>query len=125
MANNASKRPKSDDSDDESLLSRLRSTIAYGTGALEHAIRVFSDELLDPGCRPNPDRASELALLLHKVSQVMAEYRKSEAAEFASIKRISAKTFSIWIKAQSPAFRERLQREIAAIDATERRSVLG
>lgn len=68
------------------------------------------------------DAASRIAWLAQRAAAVAAEQRKAEASE---LKKLSPVIVLTWIREQTPEYRARLVREVTAIDAKERRSVLG
>lgn len=71
------------------------------------------------------DAASRVARLAKQAASVAAEKRKAENADLTAIKKLSPSVVMTWVKAQSAEFRSRLVRDIVALDAKERRSVLG
>jgi hypothetical protein len=71
------------------------------------------------------DPASRIAWLAKQAAAVAAEQRKAEAGELAAIRKLSPAAVLLWVRQQTPEYRARLVREVAAIDARERKSVLG
>src|SRR5689334_22057761 len=85
-------------------------------------IRGIADKTIKP---KGHDPASRIAWLAQRAAAVAAEQRKAEKADLDAIKRLSPAVVITWIKQQTPEYRARLLRDVAAIDNKERRSVLG
>jgi hypothetical protein len=66
-----------------------------------------------------------IASLAKQAAPIAAEQRKAEKGELDAIRRLSASVIMAWIRQQTPEYRARLVREVTAIDARERKSVLG
>jgi hypothetical protein len=66
-----------------------------------------------------------IAQLARQAAPIAAEHRKAEKAELAAIARLSPTVVMTWIRQQSPEYRARLVRDVAAIDGAARKSVLG
>lgn len=71
------------------------------------------------------DAASRIAWLAKNAASVAAEQRKAEKGELDAVKKLSPAVIMTWIKEQTPEYRARLVREVAAIDSGARKSVLG
>lgn len=71
------------------------------------------------------DPASRVAWLAQRAAAVAAEQRKAEKGELDAILRLSPVVVMKWIRGQTAEYRARLVREVSAIDAQDRRSVLG
>jgi len=102
-------------------------TIAQDVYAL--TIRAIRDEirsLLSGKSKPKGDFTvvETCAYLTKQASTFAAEQRKAEKSDMDAIRKLSPATMLAWVKAQTPEYRARLVRDIAAMDATERRSVL-
>jgi hypothetical protein len=98
------------------------SIFAESLTAIRKEIRGIADGSIEPG---EHDAVSRIAWLAEKASKVEAERRKAEKSELDVILRISYAVMVTWAKKQTTEVRARLVRDITAIDATERRSVLG
>ncbi len=62
---------------------------------------------------------------IRTVVMLCGELRKAEKTDTDAIKKLSPAVVMTWIKLQTPEYRARHVREVSAIDATERKSVLG
>ena len=88
-------------------------------------IRAEIRGLLDGSRQRRGDKMVRIALLAQRASQVAAEQRKAAKGEGDAIRRLSPAVVLAWVRQQTAEYRARLVRDVAAIDASERRSVLG
>lgn len=98
-------------------------------GALRASVVRIRDEIqeiADGTKKPKPrDPTVRIAQLAKIIAPIAAELRKAEKAELDAIRRITPGVVMQWIKLQTPEYRARLVREVQALDAKERKSVLG
>lgn len=118
------------------IASELSSTVSTDESTSELAASIFREALaairteirgiIGKTIKPKGhDPASRIAWLAQRAAAVAAEQRKAESGELAAIRKLSPVVVLTWIKQQTPEYRARLLREVAAIDTKERRSVLG
>lgn len=62
---------------------------------------------------------------LRTITMLLGELRKAEKGEVDAVKKLSHASVMLWAKTQTVEGRARLVREVSALDAVERRSVLG
>lgn len=98
------------------------SIFSESLSVIREEIRVLA--LTKPG-RARRGAIARIASLAKQAAPIAAEQRKAEKGEFDAIRRLSAGVIMTWIRQQTPEYRARLVREVTAIDAKERRSVLG
>lgn len=90
--------------------------------AIRKEIRGIADKSIKP---KGHDPASRIAWLAQRAAAVAAEQRKAEKADIDATRKLTAAVVMTWIKLQPVEYRARLLREVAAIDARDRKSVLG
>jgi len=106
----------------ESTAAIASSIFAESLKAIRKEIRGIANGNIEPD---EHDPVSRIAWLAEKASKVEAERRKAEKSEIDSIRKITPAVMMTWAKLQTPELRARMVRDITALDATERRSVLG
>jgi len=92
---------------------------AESLGAILREIRGIASGSIKP---QGHDAASRIAWLAGRAASVAAEQRKAESGE---LRKLTPAIVLTWIREQAPEYRARLAREVTAMDAKERRSVLG
>lgn len=106
----------------EQTVSELANSIA--TESLE-AILGEIRELRDGKEPIGEDRFVRIASLSHKTAMISAEQRKAEKADRDELAEMTPEVALAWIKLQPPAVRARFLRDVTALDAPVRKSVLG
>lgn len=118
----ATKKTKAAPIADESDVDLVSSIFLRALKAIDTEIQGLISGTIKP---KGHDKASRIAWLVKNVASVAAEQRKAEKAELDSVRRITPGVVMQWIKLQTPEYRARLVREVQALDAKERKSVLG
>jgi hypothetical protein len=101
-------------------------TAELSNSIFAESLSVIREELA--GTKPGRSRRGairQIASLAKQAAPIAAEQRKAEKGEFDAIRRLSAGVIMTWIRQQTPEYRARLVREVTAIDARDRKSVLG
>jgi hypothetical protein len=118
----AKQKPKTPTRTNETTAEIAASIFSESLAHLRDQIRGIRDGAIDTA--PH-DPASRIAWLAERAAKVAAEQRKAEKGEIDAIKKLSPAVMLTWVKAQTPEYRARLVRDIAALDAVDRKSVLG
>lgn len=100
----------------------VSSMLNTGLAGLQTYVDAMSEVV---GESTDPESAESFAHLLTKVAQVAGELRKAEKLELDALKKLTPAEIFVWAKQQTPELRARLVRDITALDAVERKSVLG
>lgn len=116
------KKPKSPTRAPETASEIAESIAVEALSAVRREIRGVID---GSGPSRRGDKVARVAALAQKAAAVAAEQRKAQKAELAAILRLTPQAVMTWIRQQAPEYRARLVREVTAIDAPNRRSVLG
>ncbi len=104
-------------------------TTELATSIFAESLSVIREEIRKlaataPG-RSRRGAIRQIASLAKQAAPIAAEQRKAEKGELDAVRRLSPAVILAWVRQQTPEYRARLVREVTAIDAKERRSVLG
>jgi hypothetical protein len=93
---------------------------------LEEAVQVIRDDIHEArmSAQGTPERAAVPRMAAQLVA-IGCEIRKAAKAELNSLRDITPAAMLQWVRLQTPEVRARLVKDITAIDAPARRSVLG
>lgn len=116
------KEPEAKPAEPETTAAIASSIFAESLTAIRKEIRGIANGSIKPD---EHDPASRIAWLAEKASKIEAERRKAEKTELDAIRKLSPAVVMTWIRQQTPEYRARHVRDVTALDAVERRSVLG
>jgi hypothetical protein len=89
---------------------------------IERLLRYIGEEEVRIDAESDPTKRQTA---MRTLVMLASELRKAEKADVDAIKKLSPAVVMTWVKSQTPEYRARLVRDVTAIDAIAKRSVLG